>query len=761
MHYFTRVSAQVCESYERALQRLDAIELATLLELHPGPVMAMRGEGPFAADPDDPQGSGVGSLPATLPSFARTLARPEMVATRLRSLDRFCLQLVTLATLRDGSLEQDEALAEAGTEQADALEDAAELLRRRCLVERDTAWLALLPGVADLIGTPGISGRPFLQSLHSDELAVVLRNLGVTRPPNRKAERLDLIMSKLDDPQVVRGVLADAPADVHGLIAALVAEGGLLEPDEVDEQLDAGFGFEDLVYFQPVLPEGQPAWAQLRRTPLHWLSERGLLGIHVDYELVFMPLEAVVALRGGLFERWEPSPQVELAPLVDVDTALPSTLTHLDALLRRWERDPADGLKAGGIGVRMIRAAASDLRRPAGEVGVLTHLAVELDLLGSIESGPRSRRGTPTSVWTTTHRADRFRGRPAAERWALLAATWRDSRLLDEADGLPERAEFGSADTTVGPAQRRALLEVLAGLPDGQGVSLSDLGDLADHHHPTLGLADVVATLVAVMRILGLVPAEGPIGLSRLGRALVTAGPDSVEELLPPPETTFTVQADHSVVAPPNLATEVVAGLDRYAVRESDAGASIYRLEETRIAAAFDDGETAEQVLGFLADHAATPLPQNVEYLVRDLERRHGRLRVGAASAYVTSDDPALIAEAVSVKASKLRQIAPTVAVTSLSRVRLFAALVAKGLMPVAEGADGAKLVAERHVAEPELVSLGAPELPTGGLVGDAAPDGDLVELAQRILHASDDGRDGRDGRDRAGSRASRAGGRR
>jgi len=302
MHYFTRVPPQVCESYERALERLDAIELAALLELLPGPVMAMRGEGPFAAEQDELQGLGVGSLPATLPSFARTLARPEMVVSRLRSLDRFCLQLVTLATLRDGSLGHDEALADAGHEHADALEDAAELLRRRCLAERDTAWLVLLPGVADLIGTPGISGRPYLQSLRTEELAVVLRNLDVSRPPSRKAERLDLIMRMLEDPQVVRGVLADAPAEVHGLIAALVAEGGLLEPEEVDEQLDAGFGFEDLVYFQPVLPDGHPAWARLHRTPLHWLSERGLLGIDADYGLVFMPLEAVVALRGGLFE---------------------------------------------------------------------------------------------------------------------------------------------------------------------------------------------------------------------------------------------------------------------------------------------------------------------------------------------------------------------------------------------------------------------------------------------------------------------------
>lgn len=738
MPYFMRIPEQVVASYQRALERFDAVELAALLELLPGPVSAMRSGNISSLDPDDPLGSRVVSLPATLPAFAGTLARPETVVLRLLSLDRFCFQLVTLATLNDGRLGRDEALAEAGEEHADALEHAAELLRRRCLAERETAWLSLLPGVADHVGTPGIPGRPYLESLRSDELAVVLRNLGSPRPPSHKTARLDAVMERLSDPAAVRSVLSDAPAELHDLIAAFVADSGLLELGEVEECLDGLIGLEDLYYFTPVLPERQVHGYGPRRTPLHWLSERGLLGVDDVYGLLFMPLEAVVALRGSLFERWDPAPQVQTAALRDVDTALPPVLTHLDALLRRWERDPADGLKSGGIGVRMIRAAASDLRRPVGEIGVLAHLAVELDLLGSIATGQLSRSGAPTWAWTTTFAADRFRERPAPERWALLVAAWRDCHLLDESEGLPERFEVSEAPAAGGPARRRALLEVLAGLPPGQGVDLAGLAELVGHRHPTLAMSDDLAERVAVLRLLGIVPTEGPVGLSRLGRALVTAGSDAVVDLLPPPETTFTVQADHTVVAPPNLAAEVVARLDRYSVLESDAGASIRRLDETRVAVALDEGDSAADILGFLAEHATAPLPQNVEYLVHDLERRHGRLRVGAATSYVTSDDPALIAEAVSVKPAKLRTIAPTAAVSSLSRTKLLAALAARGLMPVAEGADGAVLTAQRQVAEPELVSPGAPALPSGGLLA-TAPDGDLIELARRILHTGAD----------------------
>ena len=55
---------------------------------------------------------------------------------------------------------------------------------------------------------------------------------------------------------------------------------------------------------------------------------------------------------------------------------------------------------------------------------------------------------------------------------------------------------------------------------------------------------------------------------------------------------------------------------------------------------------TADEVLEFLRRHSSTPLPQALEYLVADVARRHGRLRVGGATTYLRGD-PAMVAGAV------------------------------------------------------------------------------------------------------------------
>ncbi|MDO5635538.1 MAG: helicase-associated domain-containing protein, partial [Micrococcus sp.] len=53
-----------------------------------------------------------------------------------------------------------------------------------------------------------------------------------------------------------------------------------------------------------------------------------------------------------------------------------------------------------------------------------------------------------------------------------------------------------------------------------------------------------------------------------------------------------------------------------------------------------------------------------LEYLVRDVARRHGQVRVGAASSYLRSDDPATLTELLALpRLSGLgwRRLAPTV----------------------------------------------------------------------------------------------------
>lgn len=730
-----RWEMQASTEYERALSGLDAVEVAGLLEGLPGVVMAMRGEGPFAA-PRNLAGRHPGMLPVETSALARVLARPEIVIERLRALDRFTFQLVSLAVWHGGLLRRDDALAEAGPDVAEDLERSAERLRRACLAERDSAWLALLPGVDGVLGIPGIAARDYLQRLRTDDLAAMLRNLGIRDVAARKDERIDQLEAALRDPRVVTRAVDELSGTTRALFDVLVDAGGIVALDDFEtlDDIDGGeLGLTMMYGFSPV-PPSKPRPYGARRTLLHELTERALLGIDVAYGEVFVPLDVQVALRGGLFARWEPVPKVATTPVSASDPGPPAVLRHLDALLRRLRRAPVDGLKSGGIGVRAVRQIARELGLEATEVALVTHLAVDLDLIGSIATTRGTNTRAPDTIWTTTALADDMHRQAPMRVWAQLVAAWLDDPMIDDVDGLPEKVELGYGRHPGDPDVRRAVLDALAGLPEGEGVDLEGLFRLADHRHPTVDLTPGLEGSVAALRLLGLVPADGPVGLTPLARTLVREGPGAAAELLPEPATTFTVQPDHTVVAPPGLDAAVAARLSRYAACESAAGASVHRLDEVRVADALDAGETAQEILDFLAEHSTAGLPQNVEVLVRDVERRHGQVVVGAAASYVVADDPVLIAEAVGLKAAKLRQLAPTVAVSSLSRGKLLATLAAKGLMPVAEGADGAR-VETRRVAEPEIHAYdGAPPVPEHGLLDDGAPDADLLDLARQLL---------------------------
>jgi hypothetical protein len=90
-------------------------------------------------------------------------------------------------------------------------------------------------------------------------------------------------------------------------------------------------------------------------------------------------------------------------------------------------------------------------------------------------------------------------------------------------------------------------------------------------------------------------------------------------------------------------------------------------------------------------------VPQALTYLVDDVARRHGRMRVGVASTYLRCDDEALLSEVLVAKraqALRLRRLAPTVLVSSSPLDLVLEALRAAGFAPAAEAPDGALLLA-------------------------------------------------------------------
>jgi hypothetical protein len=700
------------------LRAMDAVQLAALLEAVPGLADAAAGL------PSPLLGHQEGLPPQPLGQLARALARPYGIVLTLRSLDAVALRLVELAAWHDDALDRETALAETGGAHAEALDRAAATLRDR-LISEDAGggWVVLRPMVAHMASQGRVRVADWLQGLSSGDLALIAGNLGVVDLPRTRGERQALVQALIRSPDVLAEVLEQLPDDSVRLLRRLIEEGPLHVRD---------LGID---YVTPRTYHGH------RAEPLLVLRDLGYVDIDFGAQRAQAYLDVVVAANGGRrFSDWPvQAPTVEPAPLTAGPPRVPAVVEHLAALLRAWAVEPAEGLADGGLGVRPVRAAAKRLGLASTEVGLAAHLAMRLGVLGrtSVGTTGRGRYAKPQWRWTTTTLLEAWDAEPAPTRWALLVQAWCEDTRLDESEGLPERTgDGGGADGLAVPA-RRAFLDLLAEQPAGTGLGLDDLRSLAAWRAPALLEPPRVDGLVAAARVLGLVPAEGAVGLTDAARALLE-GPEALTAILPEGRRELVVQADLTVITPPDADPDLTGELARYAELESDAGARVWRLSEARITRCLDEGGDLDEVSAFLTEHATAALPQNVSYLLADIGRRHGRVRAGAAGSYLRSDDPALLASAVAVRTAKLRLLAPTVAVSPLPRAKLVAALRDKGVSAVAEDADGAAFTATAQAKPAAPVNpRGYGEAPT--LPPLRGPRPDALSLAHELL--ADEGR--------------------
>ena len=88
-------------------------------------------------------------------------------------------------------------------------------------------------------------------------------------------------------------------------------------------------------------------------------------------------------------------------------------------------------------------------------------------------------------------------------------------------------------------------------------------------------------------------------------------------------------------------------------------------------------------------------MPQPLEYLISDVSKRHGRLRVGNANAYIRCEDATILTQILAdkkVEALQLRRIAPEVLVCEHEPQEIISTLRAAGYMPAAESVSGVLL---------------------------------------------------------------------
>ena len=160
----------------------------------------------------------------------------------------------------------------------------------------------------------------------------------------------------------------------------------------------------------------------------------------------------------------------------------------------------------------------------------------------------------------------------------------------------------------------------------------------------------------------------------------------AVAGVIPAPSTTATFLPDLTAVVAGAVARDLGRLLDEAAEAESRDTASTWRFSPASVRRSLDGGRSAESLLAALAEVAENPLPQPLEYLVRDVARRHGELEVLPAGCCVRVADAALAAEVAAHRALAplgLRLLAEIVLVSAKPAAETVAALRAAGYAPV------------------------------------------------------------------------------
>ncbi len=560
-----------------------------------------------------------------------------------------------------------------------------------------------------------------------DELRVV-RGVAELCPPypaglGRPAAELDPLAGELmADPSRLRRELLSTPPAARALLDRLAAGPPVGTTREGIALADGGE------------PDG----------PVGWLVSHHLL-VRERVDTVQLPRELGLLLRRdtGPLGVLHPDPPPLDPPVRNLDAvdsagagqvmeAVRLTAALLDALAA----EPAPVLKSGGLGVRDLRrlARAADATEPIA--ALLLELARETDLIADgTRAGSDRAAGGDGTVWLPTPQYDLWRGSAPSARWLRLIGGWlgmaRAPGLIGtrEEKDRPVNALSGEVSRMSAPLLRTAVLTALAELPEGSAPADEDLVALLTWRAPRRGgtqAPQAARWILAEAATLGL---TGRAALTRYGRLLLAGrpaaraedplgvdawhsdnGPDPAElldELLPAPVDRVLLQADLTIVVPGPPEQSLADELDLLADPESAGHATVYRVTPASVRRALDAGLSATDLHALFARRSSTPVPQALSYLVDDVARRHGGLRVGSCAGYLRSEDTALLAELLADRrlgVLGLRQIAPTVLVSPYQVHRMLELLRDAGYAPVAEDTGGV-VVSQR------------PELPRGAAV--------------------------------------------
>jgi hypothetical protein len=551
-------------------------------------------------------------------------------------------------------------------------------------------FFATYPAVPAALATGrDVRLRARIELFTSDVLLKACQALGMTRPPNRKDERVDLIVSTLTTTESCRAAVSRLSKEGQQLFAWLRERGGWASAAEMNQRAPRrrpsygyGYGYDTIDSFWKVIPKGEkldPLTEAVRCmlivpiTPYAggWYAPSSY-AVATDVERAFSgrdlldtsPLQPLPLVQAEEVTGTIPDP-------VNVLRDISHVLGFVTTGRCEWRQDGQPykrSLVALGklLGYKDSAytellwdlAAGAGLLRPARDFRFEPMAVGDADpdellaglVMGWIKSGNAAVPGTVLPVHAQLARVH------AVELLQILPPdTWLLRSSVEASLRFHWPASFDPASQPIGFS-----------VPE---LTWGGLGALL------IGIGQTAAGQAAVMM---------PAMHQRL-----LAPVDEASGLLPPWERSWIVQPDRTIVAPPNTHPDAVVELWKVAQLQSAQGASVFRVTPESIAAALNRGLTPTEVRETLQGGSKVPLPPTVERLIEDQGKRFGRIKVGTAHTYVKVDDPALLAELKRhKKLSKLTwvDVAPGVAfVVSQDPSSVLNDLRQAGYLPVME----------------------------------------------------------------------------
>ncbi|MFF0677920.1 helicase-associated domain-containing protein [Streptomyces tendae] len=725
-------------------------------------------------------------VPTDLTQLATRAGTRASVVRALERLDRFALQTAEALAVAPDPASYGELLGlMAGDEEdpavAAALPRAAALLREQALVWGADDRLRLVRTARELLAPspqhPSPTGlgptvREATAGMSPGRIQEILAAVGLPSTHD-SVSAVSALGGLFADRRRMAALLAGLPAESREVLDRLV-----WGPPYGQVTHDPAAHLRALLDRGLLLPTAPGTVVLPREVALHLRAGRA----HRAPEPVPPPVEAAATHR----------PQVVDATAAGQALA---ALATVDELLKEWDEGGPSVLRAGGLSVRDLKRTAVALDVPEPVAAFWVELAYGAGLIASDGEADERYAATPAyDEWRELPPAERWAR--LAGTW--LTAT-RTPGVVGGRDAKDRTlsALGPNLDRSAAPEVRHRVLALLAGLPEGASPVAESVLARLRWERPLRGpqqqretgtgeardddlRSRIARWTLSEAELLGV---TGRGALAAPGRALigapepphpattddagqpegpgdklpvhhhrtppVTAPPSPAERaaatataarllapLFPEPLDHVLLQADLTAVAPGPLEQELADVLGVLADVESKGGATVYRFTPGSVRRALDAGRSAADLHAFLARHSRTPVPQPLTYLIDDVARRHGRLRVGAASAYVRCDDDATLDEILADKRAAglgLRRLAPTVLAAQADPAALLEGLRAIGFAPAAESAAGDVLIAraDSHRTPPRAAPEPVPD-------GPPAPDDTLLAAAIRAVRAGD-----------------------